>query len=148
MWGFGDSQETGSVSPQMFEEFVFPYQLPILEKFGLNCYGCCEPLDKRWEIVERTPNLRRVSVSPWSDLEIMAEYLKDDYVFSLKANPAVLAIPVMNKESVRQKVKDFLIKTKGCVVEILMKDNHTLGKNPENIINWVKIAREEIEKIY
>jgi len=148
MWGFGDSQETGSVSPQMFEEFVFPYQLPILEKFGLNCYGCCEPLDKRWEIVKRTPNLRRVSVSPWSDLEIMAGYLKDDYVFSLKANPAVLAVPVMDKESVRQKVRGFLEKTKGCVVEILMKDNHTLGKNPDNIINWVKIAREEIEKIY
>ena len=147
MWGFGDSQETGSVSPQMFEEFVFPYQLPILEKFGLNCYGCCEPLDKRWEIVKRTPNLRRVSVSPWSDLEIMAGYLKDDYVFSLKANPAVLAVPVMDKESVRQKVRGFLEKTKGCVVEILMKDNHTLGKNPDNIINWVKIAREEIEKI-
>ena len=148
MWGFGDSQETGSVSPRMFEEFVFPYQLPLLERFGLNCYGCCEPLDKRWEIVKRIPNLRRVSVSPWSDLEIMAENLKDDYVFSLKPNPAVLAVPVMDKEVVRQKVTDFLKKTKGCVVEIIMKDNHTLGKNPDNIINWVKIVREEIEKIY
>jgi hypothetical protein len=148
MWGFGDSQETGSVSPQMFEEFVFPYQLPILEKFGLNCYGCCEPLDKRWEIVKRFPNLRRISVSPWSDLEIMAGNLKADYVFSLKANPAALAVPVMDKELVRQKVIDSLKKTKGCVLEILMKDNHTLGKNPDNIINWVKIVRESIEKIY
>jgi hypothetical protein len=148
MWGFGDSQETGSVSPQMFEEFVFPYQLPLLKRFGLNCYGCCEPLDKRWEIVKRFPNLRRISVSPWSDLEIMAEYLKDDYVFSLKANPAALAVPVMDKELVRQKVIDSLKKTKGCVLEILMKDNHTLGKNPDNIINWVKIVRESIEKIY
>ena len=148
MWGFGDSQETGSVSPRMFEEFVFPYQLPLLKRFGLNCYGCCEPLDKRWEIVKRFPNLRRVSISPWSDLEIMAENLQDDYVFSLKANPAVLAVPVMNKRSIRQKVNDDLKKTKGCVVEILMKDNHTLGKTPENTINWVKIVREEIEKVY
>ncbi len=132
----------------MFEEFVFPYQLPLLKRFGLNCYGCCEPLDKRWEIVKRFPNLRRVSISPWSDLEIMAEYLQDDYVFSLKANPAVLAVPVMNKRSIRQKVNDDLKKTKGCVVEILMKDNHTLGKTPENTINWVKIVREEIEKVY
>ncbi len=148
MWGFGESQETGSVSPQMFEEFVFLYQLPILERFGLNCYGCCEPLDKRWEIIKRTPNLRRVSVSPWNNLEVMADYLKDDFIFSLKANPAELAIPVMDKKSIRQKIKDSLRKTKGCVVEILMKDNHTLGKNPDNIINWVKIVREEIEKIY
>lgn len=148
MWGFGDSQETGSVSPRMFEEFVFPYQLPLLERFGLNCYGCCEPLDKRWKIVKRIPNLRRVSVSPWSDLEIMAENLKDDYVFSLKPNPAALAVPVMDKDAVRHKVNDFLKKTKGCVLEVIMKDNHTIGKNPDNIINWVKIVREEIGKIY
>jgi hypothetical protein len=47
MWGFGESQETVGISPKMFDEFVFPYQLALLERFGLNCYGCCEPLDKR-----------------------------------------------------------------------------------------------------
>ena len=36
LWGFAESQETVSVSPQMFGEFVFPYQLPMLERFGLN----------------------------------------------------------------------------------------------------------------
>ncbi len=48
MWGFAESQETVGVSPRMFAEFVLPYQIPLLERFGLNCYGCCEPLDKRW----------------------------------------------------------------------------------------------------
>lgn len=148
MWGFGESQETVGVSPQMFEEFVFPYQLPLLERFGLNCYGCCEPLDKRWIMIKRIPNLRRVSVSAWSDLEIMAENLQDNYIFSLKPNPSVLSVKVMEREEVRKKVNDALKKTKGCVVEIIMKDTHTLGKNPDNIINWVKVVREEIEKIY
>jgi len=78
----------------------------------------------------------------------MVENLKDDYVFSLKPNPAALAVPVMDKEAARQKVIDFLKKTKKCIVEIIMKDNHTLGKNPDNIINWVKIVREGIEKVY
>ena len=75
MWGFGESQETVGVSPEMFAEFVLPYQLPILERFGLNCYGCCEPLDKRWEYVKQIPRLRRVSVSPWSNRAFMAERL-------------------------------------------------------------------------
>jgi hypothetical protein len=26
-----------------------------------------------------------------------------------------------------------------------MKDNHTLGGNPGNLVDWVRIAREEIE---
>ncbi|MBE2241020.1 MAG: hypothetical protein IAE81_24755, partial [Caldilineaceae bacterium] len=75
LWGFGESQETVGISPKMFAEFVLPYQLPILSRFGLNCYGCCEPLDQRWEYVKQIPRLRRVSVSPWSDRAFMAEQL-------------------------------------------------------------------------
>ena len=87
MWGFAESQETVGVSPHMFAEFVFPYQLPILERFGLNCYGCCEPLDTRRRIVEKTPRLRRVSVSAWANVERMAEKLGDRYIFSWKPSP-------------------------------------------------------------
>ncbi len=81
MWGFGESQETTQVSPSMFEEFIFPYQLPILERFGLNCYGCCEPLNKRWYLIKKIPRLRRVSISPWADLHDMAEKLGSNYIY-------------------------------------------------------------------
>ena len=37
------------ISPAMFEEFVLPYQVPLLEKTALNCYGCCEGLEHRLE---------------------------------------------------------------------------------------------------
>jgi len=146
IWGFGESQETGNVSPQMFEEFVFKYQLPILSRFGLNCYGCCEPLHPRWHIVKNIPNLRRVSVSPWADVEKMAEYLQDKYIFSVKPNPAELAVPEMDKDRVRKKIRQIREKTRDCVVEVLMKDNHTLGNNPENVTQWIKIVREEMGK--
>ncbi|GAH67957.1 unnamed protein product, partial [marine sediment metagenome] len=49
---------------------------------------------------------------------------------------------------VRKKLREALEITKGCVVEVIMKDNNTIGKNPENVINWVRIAKEEINKIY
>lgn len=148
MWGFCESQETVGISPQMFEEFVFPYQLPILKRFGLNCYGCCDPLDQRWYIIKNIPNLRRVSVSPWSDLEKIAENLEDKYIYSMKPMPTPLAAAVLDEGFVRKKIREALEITKGCVVEIIMKDNNTIGKNPENVINWVRIVREEINKIY
>ncbi len=99
MWGFGESQETVGVSPAMFAEFIFPYQLPILERFGLNCYGCCEPLDKRWHIVQRIPRLRRVSVSAWANLPRMAEMLGDRYIFSWKPAPADLAMDSFDEDA-------------------------------------------------
>lgn len=147
MWGFGESQETTLVSPAMFEEFIFPYQLSILEKFGLNCYGCCEPLNKRWHIVEKIHDLRRVSVSPWSNLEDMADKLGDRYIYSMKPNPADLAMPSLDEEYIRARLREALRATRHCRVEVIMKDNNTIGKNPQNVIRWCQIAREEAESI-
>jgi hypothetical protein len=147
MWGMSESQITVGFSPQMFEEFVFQYQLPLLEKFGLNCYGCCEPLNARWDVIKKIPRLRRVSVSPWANVEDMAEKLEDKYIFSWKPHPSVLATPNIDEEQIRQDIRRVLKITRNCRLEIIMKDNHTLGKNPENVIKWCRIAREEVESI-
>lgn len=145
MWGFAESQETVGVSPRMFEAFVFQYQLPILERFGLNCYGCCEPLDTRFHIIERIPRLRRVSMSPWVNIPRMAERLGDRFIFSMKPNPADLAAPNFDEERIRQELRQALRHTRDCRVEIIMKDNHTIANDPTRVIRWVKIAREEAE---
>jgi len=147
MWGFAESQETVSVSPTMFEEFVFQYQLPILSRFGLNCYGCCEPLDTRIHIIKRIPRLRRVSVSPWSNVETMAEALGDKYIFSMKPNPADLAAPTFDENRIREGLRRALEKTRGCRVEIIMKDCHTINHDPNRVIIWTQIALEEAERI-
>jgi hypothetical protein len=143
LWGFADSQETAHISPDMYAEFVFPFEKPILDRFGLNCYGCCEPLDKRWRHVAGHGNLRRVSCSPWADLRKMAEALEDNYILSMKPNPAALAQPQINAGATRHSLRTALETTRGCVVEIIMKDNHTLGGNPNNVVQWCRIAKEE-----
>ncbi|MCL2639422.1 MAG: hypothetical protein FWD53_01110 [Phycisphaerales bacterium] len=144
MWGFGESQETVGISPEMFAEFVLPYQIPLLERFALNCYGCCEPLDHRWKYIKRVPNLRRVVSSPWSNKKVMAEYLGKNYILSAKAHPSSIATHDPDWQAVRQDLKKMLADTKGCSTEIIMQDTSTFGKNPTNIIRWVEIAREEI----
>ncbi len=146
MWGFCESQETVGVSPEMFNEFILPYQLPILERFGLNCYGCCEPIDVRWDYVKTIPRLRRVSSSPWANKEKMADQLGNNYIMSVKPNPTPLSITNMDEDLVRSELKETMLATKGCVVELMMKDNHTIGNNPSNVSKWVQIAREEIGK--
>jgi hypothetical protein len=147
MWGFCESQETVGIAPEMFGEFVYPYQKPILERFGLNCYGCCEPLHLRWDVVKQVPRLRRVSVSPWADVEKMAEQLGDKYIFSYKPSPSELAQPVMDEGRVRQLLRRTIEATRGCRLEIIMKDNHTLGNNPQNAVRWTEIAQEEARRV-
>jgi hypothetical protein len=145
MWGFAESQETSTISPRMFAEFILPYQMPILERFGLNCYGCCEPLDNRWKYVEKIPRLRRVSVSPWSKLAAMAERLGPNYILSLKPNPADLAADTLDEERIRAGLRTAvrLCKAHNCRLEIIMKDNHTIANDPRRVTRWVEIAKEE-----
>jgi hypothetical protein len=147
MWGFGESQETVGVSPRMFETFIFPYQLPILSKFGLNCYGCCEPVDKRWKVLQTIPHLRRVSVSPWSDREKMAENLGDRYIYSLKPTPADLATDFFDEDRIRAGLRQSLEITRGCCVEVIMKDVTTMRHDPSRVIRWVQIALDEAQRL-
>lgn len=146
MWGFAESQETVAVSPDMFEEFIFPYQLPLLERFGLNCYGCCEPIDARWRIIKKIPNLRRISVSPWSSVPVMAELLEGRYILSLKPNPSLLAMDSFDEGLIRRNLRESMDQARGCCLEVIMKDNHTLRNDPERAIRWAKIAIEEAER--
>jgi hypothetical protein len=150
LWGFAESQETVSVSPRMFAALIYPYQLPILEKFGLNCYGCCEPLDKRWRIVQQIPRLRRVSVSPWSDRRFMAEVLGDRYIFSMKPNPAILAEDGFDEARVRAELRQEIDTIRSvspqCHLEIIMKDVTTMRHDPRRVTRWVAIALEEAQR--
>ncbi len=143
MWVLSESQETVGVSPELFEEFIFPYQLPVAEKFGLSYYGCCEPIDSRWEVVKRLPNLRCVSISPWSDQTKMAANLGKDHVFCRKPNPALIST-AWNEDTIRRDIRETLEITRGLNVEFAMKDVHTLCGEPWRLGRWVEIVREEM----
>jgi hypothetical protein len=142
LWGLSESQETVGISPAMFEEFIFPYQLPVISRFGLSYYGCCEPVDNRWHVIERIPNLRRVSVSPWCDQEAMAEALGEDYIFCRKPNPAMISTEHFDEDAIREDIRTTLRIAGDCALEFAMKDVHTLSGNPMRLGRWVDLARE------
>lgn len=145
LWGFSESQETVGVSPAMFGEFIFPYQLPLLAKFGLNCYGCCEGVHQRWSYLKRIPNLRRVSVSPWADQEMMAQAMGDTCIFSRKPNPAMICAS-FNEDHIRADIRNTLSIAGKLPLELVLKDTHTVQNQPHRITRWVRIAFEEIDR--
>ncbi len=147
-WGFADNQETVGISPRMFERFIVSYVAPLMERFGLNCYGCCEPLEKRWNVVRQLPRLRRISVPPASNREKMASLLEDRYIFSLKPNPTDLAMTTFDEKRVRREIQHDLELTKDCCLEVVMKDTHTIRNDPGRLLRWVRIVREEIDAVW
>lgn len=149
LWGLSESQETVGVSPRMFEEFVFQYQYPIISCFGLSYYGCCEPIDRRIKIIKRLPNLRRLSVSPWCNQEVMAAELGRDYIFCRKPAPSLISTAVWDEDAIREDLRATvrIAAAAGCPLELVMKDVHTLADQPWRLGRWVQIARAVCEEM-
>jgi hypothetical protein len=147
LWGHGVAQELSGVSPEQHAEFVLEHQLPLLARFGLVAYGCCEPYTNKFDMLKRrVPRLRRVSVSSWCDLGAAAEALEDRIIFSWKPSPAMLA-DGFHPEQVRAYIRNALQRSRGCVVEIILKDTFTIQRDPRRVEEWAHIARQEIERV-
>jgi hypothetical protein len=142
LWGLSESQETVGVSPAMFEEFIFPYQEPVISRFGLSYYGCCEPIHSRFHIIKRLKNLRRVSVSPWCHQEKIAAMMGSDYIFCRKPNPTLISTDVYSEEAIKEDLRGTLRAAGHMPLELVMKDVHTLREEPWRLGRWVTLARE------
>jgi hypothetical protein len=145
LWGFATTQMFSEVSPGMHDEFALTYEKRWLGRFGLNAYGCCEPLHRKLDDIFKVPRLRRISLSPWVDMAMSAEKLGARYIFSRKPNPAIVAGMSWDPDHARRTIRDDLEKTRGCIVELVMKDTHTCQNDPRRLAEWVRIAREEAE---
>ena len=142
LWGWAESQETISVSPEMYKEFVLPYLAELSAKFGLIYYGCCEPVHDRLDLImQAIPNLRSVSVSGWSDLAKVAEMLGDRYVYSRKPTPALVSGANPLWDLAREDMAKTYRATKDSCVEILFRDLYTVNGDRDRLAEWVKMTK-------
>ena len=144
MWASAESQEMAQVSPEMHAEFCLAYEKPLLEPFALTGYGCCEDLTRKLDDVLTIPNIRRVSISPWADVDACAEKLAGRCVFSWKPQPAHVCDP-FDPGRIREYIRHAIGATRGCVVEMILKDTHTCDNRPERFTQWTDIARQLVE---
>jgi hypothetical protein len=145
-WGCATAQIFSTVSPDMHEAFALQYERRWLEKFGLNYYGCCEPLHDKLGVLASVPNLRKVSMSAWADVDRAVPKMAGKYVFSHKPNPAVFAVDVYDPDHARKNLTDVLDRTDGCVVEIIMKDVSTVRNDPKRLWKWAEMAKDVAER--
>lgn len=146
MWGCANAQIFSSVSPQMHWEFAVEHDMRWLERFGLTYYGCCEPLHDKMEVMRRIPNLRKLSVSAWCDIDKITREAGGDYVMSRKPNPAIFAESVFDAAEAERQLREFMDAAKDGHVEIIMKDISTVNYKPQNLWEWEKIAMRIAEE--
>lgn len=148
-WFRGTAQTFTSVSPEMFEEFEIDYIKPLAERFAYTYYGCCEPLDTRFDVVSKIGNLRKLGVSPWANEAVMAERIGGRYVYSRKPNPALVA-HATDPEVVRKETEETvkLCIRYGCPCEFIIKDISNVSHRPQNLIVWAQTVAEVLDRYY
>ncbi len=146
VWGYMDSQESVGISPDMFGEMIFPYYKKVGDLFGLLSYGCCEPVDPVWQYLSQYKNLRKISISPWANEEIMGEQLAcSSIIYQRKPSPNFLGVgPGFDEEGWRQHIVKTLTCAKNCKLEFTCRDVYTIRGDLAMVKRAVEIIREEI----
>lgn len=143
-WTFAMTQMFSEVSPAMHEEFEIKPLKPLLERYGLVYYGCCEPLHNKIDIIRQIETVRKISVSPWADKMMSAERIGGDYVFSAKPNPAYVAMGTFDADLVRKDLEETveICRQHNTPCELILKDVSTVCNDPSRLTEWERIAMD------
>ncbi len=142
IWGFCAAQEFTLISPEFHEEFMFQYQKPIYEHFGLVHYGCCEDLGRKIGMLRKLKNLRSIAVTPVADVRLCAEQIGTDYAISWRPNPTDMVCCGYDEDRIRRIIKDGVSAFRGGSLHIHLKDVETVEGDPARLTRWVKLIRE------
>ena len=125
----------------MHDEFLLQYQKPIIEKWGLSAYGCCEDLTEKIDMLRQIRNLRIIAVAPRANVKRCAEQIGRDYVMSWRPNPADVICRGFDEAFIRRTIRENLAAARGCHVHINLKDVYTLEGDTTRLKRWMDVAR-------
>lgn len=148
LWYFAASQETTLVGPQLFNEFMFEYQKPIMAHFGLTAYGCCEDHTLRIPYLKALPNLRRISVALTADVAKCAEQIGNDYILSYRPSPTDMVGYDFSPERIRSILRKNLDYCQDLHADVTLKDVETVQGDATRVEKWVEITRAVIDEFW
>ena len=125
-FGYLESQESAGISAAMFDEFLMPHLTKLAAKFKLLHFGCCEAVHNLMPILERLPNLRKVSVTPWCDLDILVANCSKNVIWSRKPVPLKLCGTTFAPDDLQEHFQETLDAGKDHFVEFVYRDTNTL----------------------
>lgn len=144
-WGSATAQIFCEVSPAMHEEFALRYEIEVLSRFGLNYYGCCEPLHNKMALMNTIPRPRKISISPWCDTARARAGAARRYVFSHKPSPAIFAEDRLDLVRAEADLRRRLADSGDMPCEIIMKDISTVRGDWRRLAAWCEMAHRLVQ---
>jgi len=144
-WIMGNNQTFCAISPDMFQKFVLQYQKPILTRFGLCNYGCCEDNSDRIDRILTIPNLRTFVCNAWTNLDKVIAACGSDYVIKWEQKASEVVLPD-DTAAIQRHLDDGARRLQGCRYQIVMRSVTTLAGHPNRLHEWTQLAKDAAEK--
>lgn len=142
-YGYLEAQEAVGLSPAMFDEFLMPHFSRLAANFRLMKFGCCEPVHDLMPHLQRLNGLRKVSVTPWCNLEKLAACCSPKVIWSRKPVPLKLCGTTFDAGDFRAHLQETLEIGAGFFIEFVFRDTNRLtGAMEGRLTEACAIVRE------
>lgn len=145
LWCVAASQEFQLVGPKMWEEFLLEYQKPVMARFGISQYGCCEDLTHKIAGVLSIPNLRVFVCSAWTDLNKVIAAVGQSYTIMWRQRASDVVFPD-DMSSIRRHLEQGTKALQGHYYQVVLRELQTLAGHPRRLHDWARAGIEMAEK--
>ena len=140
-WQYVSAQSAMGLSPDMYAEFIHPYDCRVAETAGWVYYHGCEDLSRKCGIIQDMPNLRLFHISPWTPPEPVIQRLGNRFAYEIHSHPTHVLYDE-DARYIREELKVRCAAARGTSHTLTLADVETFAGHFDRIVRWAWIARE------
>ncbi len=142
---YNDEVDSPTISPGIYDEFIFPYEKELSEFHGgISYYHSCGNTTSFMKSISRLPKLEYFHVSPWADLKTAVETFEDSTALDIVLNPLEDCYMATEKQ-MADKIKSVMAlcpPDKRCTLRIDgFQPFETIERDTKRIEAWSDLAR-------
>ena len=140
-WAYVHAQSAASFGPEMYAEFIQPYNARLAALFRRVYYHGCEDLSRKAAIIKDLPNLALFHVSPWTPPAPVVAILGDAVAYEVHSHPTRVFFDEAWPE-VERDLHERQAALQGLPHTLTICDVETFNGKPEAAVRWAELAQE------
>lgn len=127
------------LSPELYEEFIFPYEKRMADQYQTVTYHSCGNLTPVLPLIDSLPNLHKLYFSePWTDFESARMVVDNRKIIRVDLNPPTNI--GASAETVGESLAGFAANAKCAVAEFHMASART--GSVDEVLAWIELGKK------
>ena len=146
---YNDEVDVPTLAPDMYREFVLPYELELAEfHAGVVYWHSCGNTTAMMQDIARLPRIELMHISPWADLDRAVSIFPRTTALDVDLH-TIKDVYEASEEQMRERIRGIRRKCAGRRFSIRADGFQVMGDirdNLKKIETWVRVAREETKR--